>query len=157
MIGRSRTPAEVRAVTTDERRLAWGLTDDSHALVATPTSLYDGSSRLLWTEVEKVVWQPPVLTLVEASDVEGSGPRRSWSLARDARLAETIRACVTSSVGWSEQRTLGAAKVRLVGRRTPGRDALDWQTVWDSATAAADPTLQEQAARWVEELRATIG
>ena len=60
--------------------------------------------------------------------------RHVWSLAEDARLAETVRACVTSSVGWSDQRGSSArpADVRLVGRRVPGRDALEWQTVWES-------------------------
>ncbi|MCU1587321.1 MAG: hypothetical protein JWN31_814, partial [Frankiales bacterium] len=113
---------------------------------------------LPWWRVEKATWQPPVLTVVEVADVEGAGAQRTWSLADDARLAETVRACVTSSVGWSDYRKLGAAeRVRLVGRRLPGRDALEWQTVWSSTAAAADPALRAQASRWIEELRGSIG
>ncbi|MCW2544985.1 MAG: hypothetical protein JWM40_2537 [Frankiales bacterium] len=157
-MGRTRLPPAVRAITTDERRLAWGLTTDGLALVATPTSLYAGTEQLAWVGVEKVIWQPPLLTLVEVADVEGTGARRSWSLDQDAKLAETVRACVTSSVGWTDRRSLGAAgHVRLVGRRTPDRDALTWQVVWESADADSDASLRAQAERWVEELRGSIG
>jgi hypothetical protein len=157
-MGRTRVPPEVRAITTDERRLAWGLTSDGLALVATPTSLYAGTEQLPWVGVEKVIWQPPLLTLVDVADVEGTGVRRSWLLDQDAKLAETVRACVTSSVGWTDRRSLGAAgHVRLVGRRTPDRDPLTWQVVWEHPAAAEDPSLRAQAARWVDELQATIG
>ena len=158
MIGRGRVPAAVRAVDVLERRLAWGITDDGLPLIATPTSLYAGTEPLPWWRIEKATWQPPLLTVVEVADVEGAGRQHAWSLAEDARLAETVRACVTTSVGWSDHRKLGSGgRVRLVGRRVPGRDALEWQTVWETPAAAADPALRAQAATWVEQLRATIG
>ena len=85
-------------------------------------------------------------------------PGGPGTLDQDAKLAETVRACVTSSVGWTDRRQLGAAgHVRLVGRRVPDRDALEWQVVWESAAAAADPSLRALADRWVDELRGTIG
>lgn len=158
MIGRARVPEAVRAVDIPERRLAWGITDDGLPLIATPSCLYAGAEPLPWWRIERALWQPPVLTILEVSDVEGAGSQHAWSIADDAHLAETVRARVTSSVGWSDDRRLGpAGHVRLVGRRVPGRDPLEWQTVWSSAGAAADPALQEQAARWVDELRSSIG
>lgn len=158
MIGRKKLPAEVKAIATDERRLAWGMADDGTPLVATPVALWAGTSRLAWTFVEKVQWQPPVLTVHEVSEIEGTGGARSWTLVADSRLAETIRACVTSSVAWSDRRTVGpGARVRLVGRRAPGRDQLIWQTVWERPEDRAVPGYAAQAQEWVEELSRTIG
>lgn len=153
-----RVPEAVRAVVTDERRLAWGLTTDGVALVATASSLYVGAEPLPWTQVERVGWRPAVLTVVEVSEIEGTGRSRSWELSSDSLLAETVRARVTSSVGWSDRRALvPAGAVRLVGRRTPGRDALQWQTVWEAGTDPSDPHLRAQAEQWLEALRKTIG
>ena len=158
MIGRSRVPEAVRAVDVPERRLAWGLTDEGLPLIATPTALYAGSEPLPWWRVEKALWQPPVLTVIEVAEIEGAGVQHSWSLADDARLAETVRSCVTSSVGWSDARKLGSTgQVRLVGRRVRGRDTLEWQAIWSSPEAAAEPALRAQVVRWLEELRSSIG
>ncbi len=154
----SRVPPSVRALKTDERRLAWGRTSDGSVLVATASFLYVDSERLPWTQVERISWKPPVLTVIEVARVEGTGLRRSYELAEDGRLAEIVRARVTSSVGWSDRRSLHpSGAVRLVGRRTPGMDLLEWQTVWAPGTDPDDPALQAQAAGWVEVLRKTIG
>lgn len=153
----SKVPDAVRSVRTPERRLAWGLAPDGTVLVATASALHVGDEVLPWTQVEKVSWRPSVLTLVEVAEVEGTGRVRSWELAEDGRLAETVRARVTSSVGWSDRRRLpSGGHVRLVGRRAPGADALDWQVVWEHASDAAGPA-RGQVDAWVVELRKTIG
>ena len=158
MIGRRKVPAAVLALSTVERREAWGLTVDGTALAATATALYVGSSTLAWTQVEKVSWVPPTLVLTEVAEVEGTGAVRSFELAQDAHLAEVVRARVTSSIGWSDRRALvPAGAVRLVGRRSPGRDALDWQLVFEPGTDPHDPLLRAQAEQHVEGLRRTIG
>ena len=155
---RRRVPDPVRALVTDERRLAWGVTTDGVALVATASNLYVGSEQLAWTQVERVVWQPSTLTVIEVAEVEGTGRSRSWELALESQLAETVRARVTSSVGWSDRRVLEpAGAVRLVGRRSPGRDSLEWQLVWEPGTDPSDPRLRAQAEHWLEALRKTIG
>lgn len=155
---RSRLPEAVRALDTDERRLAWGVTTEGLALVATASCLHVAGERLPWTQVERVVWRPSTLTITEVAEVEGSGRSRSWELADDARLAETVQARVTSSVGWSDRRTLvPSGAVRLVGRRAPGREVLEWQVVWEPGTDPSDPSLRAQAEQWVEALRKTIG
>lgn len=154
----SNVPATVRALKTDERRLAWGLTPDGTVLVATATFLYVDCDKLAWTKVERVSWTPPVLTVIEVAEIEGSGRSRNYELVEDGRLAEIVRARVTSSVGWSDRRVLHpSGAVRLVGRRTPGVDLLEWQTVWEPGTDHHDPALQAQAADWVAALRKTIG
>jgi hypothetical protein len=158
VIGRRTVPAAVKALAPGERRLAWGVTDDGTALAATEAALWAGGARLAWAYVEKVQWQPPVLTVHEVSEIEGTGGARSWTLTDDHRLAETIRACVTSSIAWSDRRTVGpGAHVRLIGRRIAGRDQLHWQTVWEKPTDRAVPAYAAQAQEWVEELARTIG
>jgi hypothetical protein len=154
----SRAPEAVRNVSVDERRLAWAVTSAGGPLVATPTHLYVDGGRLPWTRIERVVWKPPTLTLIEVAPVAGTGRTRSFVLETDHRLAEIVRSRVTSSVGWSDRRTLvPSGAVRLVGRRTPGVDTLEWQTVWEPGTDPSDPALRAQAEEWVAALRKTIG
>ena len=153
-----KVPQAVKDLPTDGRRLAWGLTSDGTALVATPTSLYAGSMSLPWTDIERVSWVPSTLTVTEVSQIEGTGARHSWELAQDGRLAEAVRAQVTSSIGWSDRRSLHpAGHVRVVGRRVPGADALLWQLAFAPGTDADDPALRAQAEQIVAELRRTIG
>ncbi|MCW2601419.1 MAG: hypothetical protein JWM02_3248 [Frankiales bacterium] len=155
---RSAVPDAVRSLATDERRLAWGLTDSGLPLVATASSLYVGDERLPWTRVERVVWRPSTLTLIETSEVEGAGRTRSWELVEDGRLAETVRTRVTSSIGWSDRRALQPkGAVRLVGRRVPGEDLLEWQLVFEQGTDPRDPALRAQAEQMLDGLRRTIG
>lgn len=153
-----KVPQVVKDLRTDERRIAWGLTTDGLPLVATHTSLYAGTERLAWIDVERVSWKPSTLTLTEVSETAGAGARHSWELAQDGRLAETIRARVTSSIGWSDRRALQPkGHVRLVGRRLPDTDALRWQLVFEEGTDPQDANFRAQAEQLVEALRRTIG
>ena len=155
---RRHVPDAVRALAPTERRLGWALCEDGTPLVATPTSLYAGELVLPWTQVAKVAWQPPVLTLREVAEVEDTGPEHVFSLAEDERLAEVVRTQVTSSVAWSDVRRLEPrGKVRVVGRRVPGTDALRWQVVYLDGTDPDDPSLRAQADALVAALRASIG
>lgn len=155
---RRQVPDAVRGLALDGRRLAWGLTDAGLPLVATPTQLHLGTEQLPWTAIEKIAWQPSTLTVHEVAEVAGTGRVRSFELASDAHLAETIRERVTASVGWSERRALAPhGHVRLVGRRVPGQDLLLWQVVWEPGTDPRDPHLQAQVADQLAGLRKTIG
>lgn len=158
MILRMKVPPEVRALVTDERRLAWAVSTTGLPLVATPQALYAGQLRLPWTQVEKAQWQPPVLTVLEVSEVEGTGLRHTWELDRNSRLPEVVRAQVTSSIGWSDRRRLSTTgAVRLVGRRVPGKDALLWQVVYLEGADPADEQNRAQVEEFVEDLRGTLG
>lgn len=153
-----RAPAEVRALAPGERRLAWGLAVDGTPLVATPAALHAGDLRLPWTDVEKAVFQPPVLTVREVAEVEGAGTRHDWELAQAARLAEVVRTQVTASVGWSDRRRLPTkGALRVVGRRVPGEDALLWQVVYIEGADPQDPVNRAEADELVASLRATLG
>lgn len=153
-----RVPSAVRALEVAERRLAWGVCLDGTPVVATPVALYAGGLRLPWVDIERAGWAAPELTVLEAAEVEGAGAVHVFEVVEDKRLAETVRACVTSSVVWSDRRSFGAAgSVRLVGRRVPGQEVLTWQQVWAPGTDRLDPELRARADAWVLELRKTIG
>ena len=155
---RQQVPEAVRSLRLDERRLAWAVTDSGTAVVATPTSLLAGSVVLPWTSIAKVSWEPPVLVLREVAEVEDAGEQHRFVLAEDSRLAEVVRAQVTSSVAWSDVRRLEPrGKVRVVARRVPGQDALLWQTVWLEGTDPSAPLLRAQAEELVAALRGTLG
>jgi hypothetical protein len=154
---RQQLPEPVRSLRLEERRLAWGVTDSGTAVVATPSSLLAGDVVLPWTSIAKVSWAPPVLTVREVAEVEDTGTAHVLTLAQDDRLAEVVRAQVTTSVAWSDVRRLQRGKVRVVARRVPGQDALLWQTVWLDGTDASDPVLRAQAEELVAALRGTIG
>ena len=151
-------PEAVRALAPGERRLGWAVTESGEVLVATPTGLHQTDRVLTWTQIAHVTWQPPALTLSEVAEVDGSGPVHRFLLSDDAGLAQVVRAQVTSSVAWSDVRRLQPkGKVRIVGRRQPGRDDLLWQTVWLEGTDPDDPLLRAQVEALVADLRATLG
>lgn len=153
-----RAPAAVRAVAPLERRLAWALTTDGTPVVATHLALHAGSVTLPWTSVEKAVWAVPVLTVRELAEVDGAGASHRFTLVDGHRLAETVRASVTSSVAWSDiRRLVPAGRVRVVGRRVPGQDSLLWQVVWLDGTDPADELLRAQAESAVAALRGSLG
>lgn len=155
---RSRAPEAVRSLALDERRLAWGIATGGLPLVATSSALHLGDLVVPWVQVEKATWRPPVLTVVEVAEVEGTGTRHVVEVTYHAHLAEVVRARVTASVGWSDVRRLQPrGSVRLVGRRVPGQDALLWQVVYLDGTDPGDPALRAQATKLVAALRATLG
>lgn len=158
---RPRLPDAVRAVAVQpgERRLAWAVTPAGEAVVATDLALHlPRAGRVEWADVEKAVWRRPTLTVVQVAPVEGTGAREAAELVEDDRLADIVRAQVTASVGWTDHVRLSpAGGVRVVGRRRPGRELLDWQLVFDTGTDPDDPALRAQADAVVERARRTIG
>lgn len=155
---RQAVPEAVRVLPLTERRLAWGVTDEGVPLVATARALHVGDVQIPWTRVEKASWAPPEMTVREVAVSEGAGAVHRFVLAEERDLAGTVRACVTSSVGWSEVRRLEpSGKVRLVARRVPGQDALLWQAVHLEGTDPDDPAVRQQVEAAVDALRAALG
>ena len=158
---RKRVPAAVAAVVLEpgERRSAWALTSDGDAVVATDRGLrLPGAERLDWPDVERASWARPVLTVLRVAAVAGAGERRSVRLEDEGDLPDVVRSAVTGSVGWSSHYRLGpAGGVRVVGRRRPGLDLLDWQLVYDAGTDLDDPDVQAQAAELLLVARRTVG
>ena len=161
LFSRRRVPDVVRAVVLEpgERRVAWALTEQGEPVVATDLGLRAPlAPRLDWPEIERAVWQRPVLTVLEMDERAGAGRKVELVLADDGDLPDVVRTQVTASVAWSNHvRLRPAGGVRLVGRRRPGQDLLDWQLVYDPGTDPDDPQLRAQAAALVEDARRTIG
>jgi hypothetical protein len=160
-LGRPQLPEVVRAVSLDpgERRLGWGVTTQGDAVLATSVGLrLPGAERLDWADVERATWRRPVLVVVRVSAVDGSGPRWQLELDAEQELADAVRAQVTASVGWSDHvRLRPSGGVRLVGRRRPGQDLLDWQLVFDAGTDPDDPAIRAQAEAVLFDVRRRIG
>ena len=161
LLGRQELPDAVRAVTLEpgERRLAWGVTTTGDAVLATSSGLrLPGSPPLAWADVERATWRRPLLTVSQVADVDGAGRRWQLELADEHDLADTVHAQVTASVAWSNHvRLAPAGGVRIVGRRRPGQELLDWQLVFDPGTDPHDPALRAQAEALVQDARRTIG
>ena len=159
--GRRRVPEAVCAVRLDpgERRSAWGLTSDGEPVVATDLGLWlPGAPRFDWHDVEKATWARPVLTVVRVAEIAGAGERRSVRLEQEGTLPDAVRSAVSGSVGWSSHyRLRPSGGVRVVGRRRPGKDLLDWQLVYDPDTDLDDPLVRAQADELLLNARRTVG
>ena len=142
-----------------ERRVAWALTAAGEPVVATDAALVlPGDVRLEWHRVERAGWQRPRLTVLEVAGVEGAGARHELELADEGDLPEVVRTRVTASVAWSSHSRLAPrGGVRVVGRRRPGLEVLEWQLVYDPGTDLADPLVRAQAEELLEGARRSIG
>jgi hypothetical protein len=161
LFGRRRVPEAVSAVRLDpgERRSAWGLTSDGEPVVATDLGLrLPGAPRFDWHDVEKATWARPVLTVVRVAEIAGAGERRSVRLEQEGTLPDAVRSAVSGSIGWSSHyRLRPSGGVRVVGRRRPGQDLLDWQLVYDPDTDLDDPLVRAQADELLLTARRTVG
>lgn len=161
LLRRQRLPDAVTAVRLPpgERRIAWATTDDGGACVATDRGLLlPGVEPLPWDRVERAAWQPPLLTVLEVAEVEGGGSRHELLLPEPRDLPETVRARVTASVAWAAHERLSpTGGVRVVGRRVPGAEVLQWQLVYDAGTDRDDPLVRAQAEALLEAARRSIG
>ena len=156
-----RVPEAVRAVELEpgERRSAWGLTPDGLPVVASDLGLrLPGHDLLLWADVERATWARPVLTVLRVAAFAGTGERWSVQLEDEGSLPDAVRSAVTGSVGWSSHYRLPpSGGVRVVGRRRPGRELLDWQLVFDPGTDVDDPAVKAQAEQFLLAARRTVG
>lgn len=161
LFSRRRVPDVVRAVALEpgERRVEWALTASGEPVVATDRGLVPpGGQRLDWTDVEKAAWKRPELVLSRVAEVEGTGERVVLRLEDEGELPDVVRARVTGSVVWtSHARLEPRGGVRVVGRRRPGSDDLEWQLVWDRDTDPAAPGARQQAEQLLVAARRAIG
>lgn len=147
------------ALPPGERRVAWALTTAGEPVVATDAALVlPAGVRLEWYRVERAGWQRPRLTVLEVAGVEGAGARHELELSDEGDLPEVVRTRVTASVAWSSHSRLSPrGAVRVVGRRRPGLEVLEWQLVYDPSTDLSDPLVRAQAEELLEGARRSIG
>ena len=160
---RTAVPDAVKAVQLGpgERRVAWALTPDGAAVVASSRALHlpDGTT-LAWDGIERAHWETPALDVIELTEHAGSGRRHhvELDLAHDTDLPAVVRSRVSASVAWSSHvRLQPRGGVRIVGRRRPGMEVLDWQLVFDADTDPTDQDLRAQAEQHLASARRTIG
>lgn len=155
----------------DERVVAWAATRDGATLVATTQGLWipagDGPRRLGWHEIHKATWSGTDLAVTGSRVVEDNDgwrvvadePIGEFPLTDPGDLPQQVRARVTRSVGPSTHHPLpgeGAAGVRVVGRRVPGRDGLSWTVRYDPGVNHDDPVVREVTADLVAQSRAAV-
>jgi hypothetical protein len=155
-------PDAVRAVRLEpgDRRVAWAVTVDAEPVVATGRGLVlPGRDLLAWADVERVVWRRPELRVLELAEVAGSGRATTVVLeGEDGGLPDVVQAGVTGSVAWTTHlRVQPQGGVRVVGRRRPGLELLDWLVVYDEGTDPRDPGIRAQAEQVVARARRTVG
>jgi hypothetical protein len=135
-----RPPAEALApLEPGERVTAWGRTAEDEVVLATPLGLWvPGSGRVGWHEIHKARWDSGVLTLVLGVEAEPGvredAPPRRYLLAEPGNLPAEVRTRVTRSVAFTTHHPLESGGVRIVARRVPGRDGLDWIVRYDPGT-----------------------
>ena len=161
LLRRRPVPAAVKAVrlASGEHRVAWAVTTDGAPVVATDRALVlpDGG-RLEWPQVERATWRPPLLTVLEVAEVEGTGAAHALALSQEGELPAVVRTRVTGSVAWSSHERLSPrGGVRVVGRRVPDEELLRWQLVYDVGTDRDDPLVRAQAEALLEGARRAIG
>lgn len=134
-----------------ERVLAWALTGDGKAVVATNFQLWVAGAGTRWNEISKATWDGTALwvttsTVVEQREgfsvIEDNPPLR-LDLVDPGHLPHQIRLRVTSSVQHpSHHGVPGGGGVWIAARRVPGVDGLSWIARYDNPADREDPLVK---------------
>ena len=145
-----------------ERVLAFGVDPDGRAVVGTDRGLLlqrtpPQYSRVLWHEIDRASFADDLLTVQLPVEPGGDPSRLRIRLAVTGRLPEVVRDRVTASVVLDQHVPLrGREGVRVVARRRPDGDVLQWGFVVDEGLVlTADEMASAQVA--VGEIRAEYG
>ena len=170
---RRRMPAGLRPpLDPGERVVAWATTPDERAVVATDLGLWlpgrDG--RLGWHEIHKAAWSGRQLTIIPSTtvrsvpdaptgyDVVADAAPVTVPLPDPSELPHQVRARVTRSVGYSAHHRLpGGGAVRVVGRRVPGRDGVNWAVRYEDGATVDDPDTRTVSDELVTQARSSLG
>jgi hypothetical protein len=153
---RDRPPAEAIAVLErHERVVSWADTAAGSVLLATPLGLWwpfpEGSRRMSWQHIDKVVWQDGIMTVTEAEVLDDTllldRPAVSARLTTPRDLPPVVRKRVEGNIVSRELFTVTGGAVRFVGRRVPGRDGLTWWARLEPGTPDTAPVREAIRAR----------
>jgi hypothetical protein len=144
-----RIPSESRpALARDERVLSWAPAEPAGAVVVTDRGVWlPGHERLGWHQIHKATWANSRLTVIPSTQVgEGQGyavmaddAPLVVSLSRPDDVPSDVRTRVTRSVAFTAHFPLPSGGVRVVARRIPGRNGVDWHVRYDEGTDRDDP------------------
>jgi len=112
-----------------------------------------------WNEIDQVVWHLDESRL-DLVTLPIDGPARSYQihLPDPGRLPELVRERVTSSIVVNHHVPLvGRRGAKIIARRIPGLDDLDWIVVYDQGVDGGDPEVKERVGDAVAVLRRDLG
>jgi hypothetical protein len=151
LFSRRKLPASARpGLEKSERVLAWASTSEGAGAAVVVTNLGvwlpGRPERLSWHRVHKATWAASRLTVIGSVEM---GTRTGYTvMADDAPIhigltdpddvPAVIRDRVMKSVAYTAHYPLPGGGVRVVGRRVPGRDGLEWHVRYDEGTDADD-------------------
>jgi hypothetical protein len=165
VFGRKRKiPADARPpLDRDERVVSWAPADPAGTVVVTDRGLFlPGRDRLGWHQIHKATWANSRLTVIPSTQVgEGEGYAVMAddapvvvALSRPDDVPADVRNRVTRSVAYTAHYPLPGGGVRVVGRRIPGRNGVDWHVRYDEGTDEGDPEVVAATTAIVAEVAA---
>jgi hypothetical protein len=158
----TRLPGDARAtldLARGERVLTAARARDGGWVAATDQALVGPGWRAPWSAATHAQWYDDVATL-EVAWLDAAGERQDRSLVLDdpGRLPETVHERVTATILLSRHLPVnGRNGVRVVARRQPGSEDVEWQVVADAGVDADDPELSARVEEAVRSMSDELG
>ena len=155
-------PDDARAtldLSRGERVLSSARLRDGGWLAATDRALVGAGWRATWSAATHAQWYDDTSTL-EVAWLDAAGERRDRSLVLEepGLLPETVHERVTATILLSRHLPVsGRSGVRVVARRQPGSDEVEWQVVADAGVDAADPQVSARVDEAVRAMGTELG
>jgi hypothetical protein len=148
----------------NERVLAWATTADGPGTAVVVTTfgvwLPGRPERLSWHRIHRATWAGSKLTVVGSVEVgTGTGYRVmaddtpvDIGLVDPRDVPAEIRTRVTKSVAYTAHHPVSGGGVRVVARRAPGVNGVEWHVRYDAGTDATNPEVIAATEEFVAEL-----
>lgn len=142
-----------------ERVLSAARQRDGDWIAATDQALVGAGWRAAWSAATHAQWYDDASTLAVAwLDDDGERHERSLLLDEPGLLPETVHERVTATILLSQHLPVsGRQGVRVVARRQPGSDEVQWQVVPDAGVDAADPQVSARVAQVMRAMGTELG
>lgn len=152
LFGRRKLPSAARPkLDKNERVVTWASTSDGGPVVVTTLGVWlPGRDRLGWHRIHKATWGGSRLTVIGSVEV---GTGEGYTVMADDtpvqvglvdpdNVPAAVRDRVTKSVVFTGHFPVPGGGVRVVSRRVPGRDGVEWHVRYDEGTDASDPEVK---------------
>jgi hypothetical protein len=166
LFSRRKLPSSARLkLEKSERVLSWASTSDGGPVVVTNLGVWlPGRDRLGWHRIHKATWGGSQLTVIASVEV---GVGEGYAVMADDTpvhvglldpddVPGSVRDRVTKSVAFNGHFAVPGGGVRVVSRRVPGRDGVEWHVRYDEGTDASDPEVKALTDEIVAEAAAPV-